>query len=334
MKRLLLVFAVLAGVALSSCSDGTSGDADASGTRDAGVDAESLSDVPEPEDTGQRELQLHVGPLVFDARVAGPEGGDLVLLLHGYPETSLAWRDQLPVLAEAGYFAVAPDQRGYSPGAQPPDVDDYRLELLVADVLGMADALGRERFHLVGHDWGALIGWAVAAEAPDRLLSLTALAVPHPDPYAAAQGDPATCQYEASAYVEFLTREGSEQILLANDAANLRSLFPGFPDEVVDEYVEVFASGDTLRAATDWYRANCRGRQLVSELIPLGAVSVDTLMVWGDGDAALCREPVEATGALVTGAYRLEILEGVDHWIPERVPDVVNPWLLEHLEGR
>jgi pimeloyl-ACP methyl ester carboxylesterase len=213
-------------------------------------------------------------------------------------------------------------------------VEDYRLELLVADVLGMADALGRDRFHLVGHDWGAVVAWAVAARAPERLLSFTALSVPHPDPYAADQGDASTCQYEASAYIEFLTTEGSERSLLANDAASLRMLFPDFPDEVVDEYVEVFASGDTLRAATDWYRANCQGRQLVSELVPLGAVSVDTVMVWSDGDAALCREPVDATGALVSAAYRLEILEGVDHWIPERVPEVVNPWLLEHLAGR
>ena len=273
---LLFAFGILGGCSSGDPSTGSGQDDDSSSSDFGATDDDddnnddnddnnddnddNDSDDDDDDDTGQNELHLQVGPLVFDARVAGPEDGDLVLLLHGYPETSLAWRAQLPVLAEAGYFAVAPDQRGYSPGAQPPDVDDYRLELLVADVLGMADALGRERFHLVGHDWGTLVAWAVAARAPDRLLSLTALAVPHPDPYAGAQGDPSTCQYEASAYVEFLTREGSEQLLLANDAAILRSLFPGFPDEVVDEYVEVFASGDTLRAATDWYRANCRGR--------------------------------------------------------------------------
>src|SRR5207244_639881 len=100
---------------------------------------------------------------------------ELVLLLHGFPQTSFSWRNQLVALAVAGYRAVAPDQRGYSPGARPADVGEYRVERLVGDVLGFADALGVERFHLVGHDWGGAVAWQVAGRHPERLLTLTSL---------------------------------------------------------------------------------------------------------------------------------------------------------------
>ena len=120
-------------------------------------------------------VELAVGDLVFDARAEGPADGELVLLLHGFPQTSLSWRHQLGALAAAGYRAVAPDQRGYSPGARPADVAEYRIERLVGDVLGFADALGVERFHLVGHDWGGAVAWQVAGRHPERLRTVTSL---------------------------------------------------------------------------------------------------------------------------------------------------------------
>src|SRR5688572_5632939 len=120
-------------------------------------------------------IQLAVGDETFDARVAGPEDGDVVLHLHGFPQTSWSWRAQLDALGAAGYRAVAPDQRGYSAGARPADVERYAIPNLVADVLGIADALGAERFHLVGHDWGAAVAWQVAGRHQARLRSLTIL---------------------------------------------------------------------------------------------------------------------------------------------------------------
>ena len=106
-------------------------------------------------------IELAVGDLVFDARATGPADGALALLLHGFPQTSFAWRHQLEVLAAAGYRAVAPDQSGYSPRARPAEVEEYRSDRLVGDVLGMADVLGVDRFHLVGHDWGGAVAWQV-----------------------------------------------------------------------------------------------------------------------------------------------------------------------------
>ena len=125
-------------------------------------------------------MQIPVGALTFDVTATGPEGGQVVILLHGFPQTSACWRHVVPVLADAGYRVLAPDQRGYSPGARPEGVAAYHSAELTADVLGIADAVGVERFHLVGHDWGASIAWQLAARHGDRLLTVTPISVPHP----------------------------------------------------------------------------------------------------------------------------------------------------------
>src|SRR5919109_4099069 len=116
----------------------------------------------------------------------GPPAGELVVLLHGFPQTSACWTPLLESLAAAGYRAVAPDQRGYSPRARPATVAAYRLPELVADVLAMADRLGTERIHLVGHDWGGVVAWRLAGQHPERVATLTALSTPHPRAFARA----------------------------------------------------------------------------------------------------------------------------------------------------
>jgi pimeloyl-ACP methyl ester carboxylesterase len=287
-------------------------------------------DAPD-EEVRIESRQLVRGDMTFDALVAGPEDGELVLLLHGFPQTSYAWRDQLLVLGEAGYLAVAPDQRGYSPGARPSDVEDYALDQLHGDVLGFADALGRERFHLVGHDWGATLTWTTAAWSPERLRSMTAVSVPHPDPYIDAQRDPTSCQYEASAYYEMTQTPGSEDLLLANDAAGLRAIYAGLSDESVDAYIDGLGTPEALGAALNWYRANTEGHVFVGGEYPFGAITVDTLFVYSDEDPYLCDGPKQATSELVSGSYREEQIIGVDHWIPEREPQRLNQLLLDHL---
>src|SRR5438445_317950 len=118
--------------------------------------------------------------LIFDVREEGPVAGAPVVLLHGFPETSASWRDVMLKLAAAGYHVLAPDQRGYSPRARPASRRAYRRPELVADVLALADQMDVDRFHLVGHDWGAAVAWGVAMEHPHRLRSLTSLSIPHP----------------------------------------------------------------------------------------------------------------------------------------------------------
>lgn len=267
--------------------------------------------------------------LTFDARAAGPESGELVVLLHGFPETSYEWRHQLRALGAAGYRAVAPNQRGYSPGARPAEVDAYDVEELVNDVLEMADALGADRFHLVGHDWGAAVAWGVAAMEPSRLSSLTTVSIPHPAAFAAAIADPSSCQYQASGYFDLVTLPGAENILLANDAEQLRGLYTGLPDDAIDDYIRVLGTPEALGAALNWYRANIEDRQFVG--IPTPATTVPTLFIWSDADSAICREPAEATADHVAGPYQFEVIEGVDHWVPENAPERVTELLIDHV---
>src|SRR3954451_14739753 len=154
-----------------------------------------------------------VGDLTFDVRTLGPEDGDAVILLHGFPESSLSWSGVVPLLAGAGLRVVAPDQRGYSPGARPAGVESYTTDQLAGDVVGLADALGIGTFHLVGHDWGAAVAWVTAVRHRDRLRTLTAVSVPHLAAYGAALRSDADQQQRAS-YIGLLRQPGKAEHVL------------------------------------------------------------------------------------------------------------------------
>ena len=273
--------------------------------------------------------QVDVGDFTFDVRTAGPDEGEVVLLLHGFPQTSYEWRHQLRALGEAGFRAVAPDQRGYSPGARPSRVEDYALPLLVGDVLGLADAIGAERFHVVGHDWGAAVAWGVAIAAPNRVITANPVSVPHPDAFARVLNDPTSCQVAASSYFDVFVQPDSEDAFLANDHALLRGIFAGIDAEAVGEYVRVLGSKPALGAALNWYRANIGNRNLQGPAI--GAVQVPTMFTWSDGDTALCIDGALLTEEYVEGPYRFEVLEGITHWIPDLAPDAMTALLIDHL---
>ncbi len=278
--------------------------------------------------------------MVFDARTAGPENGPLVLLLHGFPETSYEWRHELPALAKAGYRAVAPSQRGYSPGARPPNIADYGVVLLAQDVLAMADALGAQKFHVVGHDWGAAVAWVVSVIAKDRVISVEPMSVPHPDAFAkvlAMKGSDAgdggdsgaSCQYNASSYFDLFTKPSTTDLFLANDFAFLRTLYSSLPQADVDVYLQELGNRETIDAGLNWYRANVANRQLNNP--GLGPTTVPTMFLWSDQDSALCRDGADLTAQYVTGPYEFDVLTGINHWIPEMAPDKVNELLLAHL---
>jgi pimeloyl-ACP methyl ester carboxylesterase len=275
--------------------------------------------------TMTESLELRVGEYTFSARAAGPTTGELVLLLHGFPETSCEWRHQLPALAAAGYRAVAPDQRGYAEGARPEDVAEYRIEKLALDAVGFADTLGVDRFHVVGHDWGGAVAWILAGNHGERLHTMTAVSTPHPT--ALADSIVGGEQRERSSYMLMFREEGSESRFCDDDGALLRGLYRASglgEDDAVEEYVRVLNVPSAMRAALNWYRAN-------NFRAPIGPVTVPTMYVWSTNDPALGREAAEATAACVDGPYRFEVIEEVGHWIPEAVPDTLNALLLSHL---
>ena len=275
--------------------------------------------------------EIAVGPLTFDALVDGPEGGELVLLLHGFPQTSASWREQIAALGAAGYRAVAPDQRGYSPRARPVELAAYGMPELVGDVVGFADALGAERFHLVGHDWGGAVAWQVAGRHPDRLYTLAVVSTPHPEALRRAyRGELGGDQAERSGYMTFFRQPDSQDRMLENDAAVFRLLFSGsgMPEGREQPYIEALGTPQALGAALNWYRAAS-----VDDPEGLGAITTPTLYVWSTDDVALGTEAAEATGQCVEGPYRFAVLEGVSHWVAEQAPDRLNRLMLDHISS-
>jgi pimeloyl-ACP methyl ester carboxylesterase len=268
------------------------------------------------------------GDLVFTVRALGPDDGDPVILLHGFPENSLSWSAVAPVLAAAGLRVIVPDQRGYSPGARPSDVAAYATEQLADDVVALADALRLDTFHLVGHDWGAAVSWVVATRHAARLRTLTAVSVPHLAAYGAALRDDADQQSRAS-YIGLLRQVGkAEGLLLEDGARRLREMYGGHvPTAQVDSYVAQLSEPGALTAALAWYRA------MRPDLGSLPTVTVPTTFVWSDQDQAIGRTGAEACGQHIEADYRFVELTGISHWIPEEAPEALAAAILARVRS-
>lgn len=272
--------------------------------------------------------RVPVGELTFDVRTLGPDDGEAVILLHGFPESSLSWSAVAPLLAGADLRVIAPDQRGYSRGARPIGVEAYTTDVLADDVVGLADALGISTFHLVGHDWGAAVSWVTATRHRERLRTLTAVSVPHLAAYGAAlKGDAG--QQQRSSYVGLLRQAGkAEDLLLEDDARRLRAMYDGHvPTAHVDSYVAQLSEPGALTSALNWYRA------MRSALGSLPAVTVPTTFVWSDEDPAIGRVAAERCGEFVNADFHFVGLTGVSHWIPEQAPDLLAGAILARVDG-
>src|ERR671912_1956857 len=269
--------------------------------------------------------RVDVGDLTFEVRADGPEDGRPVLLLHGFPETSLSWAAVTPLLASAGLRTYAVDQLGYSPGARPAEVEAYALTNLAQVTADLMTAMDVPRADVVGHDWGANVAWALAAWHEDRVRSLTVVSVPHPTAFTTAfRSDPE--QKERSAYIRLFWQQGkAEEVLLADDARRLRRMFgDAVPAEAVDEYAAVLSAPGALTAALNWYRA-------MSSDIRVDPIEVPTTYVWSDGDVAIGRTAAEACANYVTGDYRFVELPGITHWIPEQAPEQLTRAILDRI---
>jgi pimeloyl-ACP methyl ester carboxylesterase len=269
--------------------------------------------------------------MTFRVRSAGPVTGRPVILLHGFPQTSQSFARQIASLGAAGYRAIAPDQRGYSPGARPAEVGAYHISELVSDVVALADALDIDSFDLVGHDWGGLVAWATAGAHPERVRTHNPVSTPHPNALVAAlaTGDPD--QTKRSAYLELLVQiDVAEQFFLGEDGSGsgLRQIFAnsGIDDATTDVYVDCLVQPGALTAALNWYRAND-----LHTPMEIGPITMPTLYVWSTEDMALGRVAAEATAGFALGPYRFEVLEGVTHWIPDVEPQRLTELLLGHL---
>ncbi len=267
--------------------------------------------------------------LTFDVRDAGPADGEPVVLLHGFPQDSTAWDLVAPALHQHGLRTLAPDQRGYSPMARPRGRSHYRLRELAEDVLALLDAAGLDSAHVVGHDWGGMVGWALGSWYPERVRTLTVLSVPHPG--ALARSLVTSDQGLRSLYMGvFQLPLLPERLLLAGDGAMLRRTLRtgGLDDARVDHYVRRMQEPGALSAALGWYRALPWAAK-----DPVGRVRTPTLHVWSTGDAFLGRAATDATARLVDAPYRLEVIDGVSHWVPELAADRVAGLVTGHVRS-
>lgn len=276
-------------------------------------------------------LRIAANGIELDALTAGPADGPLVILLHGFPEFSHGWRQQIPALAAAGLRVVAPDQRGYNRSAKPVGIAAYRLDTLADDVLGIADALGRQRFAVVGHDWGGVVAWHLAALNPERISRAAILNAPHPATlwrYARRHPSQALKSwYVAYFQLPFLPEAG----LRASGFWVLRRVLrrtsrPGsFTGEDFRHYGEAWGQPGALTAMLNWYRA-----LRLSSQSPSARIRVPVRVIWGDRDAFLDQGLAEAGAALCDSAEIIHLPEA-SHWLQHEAPDEVNRLLLEFL---
>ncbi|HEY0237260.1 MAG TPA: alpha/beta fold hydrolase [Friedmanniella sp.] len=278
---------------------------------------------------GERLITYGHDGLTFDVRDSGPLDGRVVIALHGFPQTSTSWGPVTAHLTAAGCRVLAPDQRGYSPGARPPAVSAYAMPALVGDVLALADAAGVERFDLLAHDWGGAVAWALAARHPDRVRTVTVASTPHPQAMITAMRHG---QVLRSWYMGAFGVPGLADRLLGSPRFAPRLL--GVMGTPHADQVQAFLSDrSAARGALAWYRAFLGSLLSRSGRVPVPPVTVPTTYVWGDGDPALGRWAAEHTGEWVDADYRFVVLEGASHWIPDERPDELARLVLERLGG-
>jgi pimeloyl-ACP methyl ester carboxylesterase len=265
---------------------------------------------------GHEGVELHV-----ETTGEGPP----VLLVHGFPDSGRLWRNQVGPIVDAGFTAIVPDLRGMGRSERPEGVEAYRLTNVVADLVAVLDAHGAEKAHVIGHDWGAAVSWLLAAFLPDRVLSLTAMSVGHPN-----AGRPRTLEMRQRAwYTLFFMFDEAEELLLRDDAATLRQWLGSAHD--AEQYLEDLMRPGALTAGLNYYRANLHPRRELKDWQPLPPVAAPTLALWSTGDIYLAEEGITRSEQHVTGPWRYERIEGPTHWMQLDEPDRITSLLLEHL---
>lgn len=283
-------------------------------------------------DSSTQLVRIEANGFEFRARIANDRGPasnqETIILLHGFPVTSAMWEPIIGPLASAGYRVVAFDQRGYSPGARPLDAAAYQVPALVSDVLAIADSLGAEQFHLIGHDWGSAVGWGTVLEHPERILTWTGISIAHPTAFGEALANDPDQQSRSSYFLLFTAPWIPETLFTLNNLAVLMSTFAEMRPSQQQEYHGVFSEPGALTAALNWYRQMGVSQESAETIDPY--IEVPTLFVWGNNDPSAGPAAVEGQEKYMTGPYtKLEVAGG--HWLITSHGNVIIQPLLEHL---
>lgn len=271
-------------------------------------------------------VRIPVGALNFHVLDEG--SGPAVMLLHGFPDSSHLWRNQIPALVKAGFRVVAPDLRGFGNSDRPTETEAYAVPAILADVVGILDHLKVERAHVVGHDWGAGIGWALAALRPDRVDRFVALSVGHPATYFKTGIE----QRERSWYTLLFQFRGIAEDLLSRDDWKLfRDLVRHHSE--TEKWLQDLRRPGALTAALNWYRANLAPEMAVPERWALPKVEARTLGVWSSGDVYLTETQMLLSYQSISGPWTYQRIEGASHWMQLDQPGRLNDLLLGFLLG-
>lgn len=290
-----------------------------------------LKELPYPVE----KTYLETNSLRLHAVQAGPEDGPLVILLHGFPEFWYGWVKQIEPLALAGFRVLAVDQRGYNLSDKPQGLDAYRLDQPARDVIGLIDLLERETAFLVGHDWGGVVAWVVAALFPERVAKMAVLNAPYPTTgFRAIFRDPT--QLLRSAYIIFFQLPGLPEAILRKDDWDLlvrgmrNTSRPGtFSEEDFEQYRQAWWRKDAMTSMLNWYRAFLRRP---AQLPWKPRISVPTLVLWGARDIALSRATARLSLELLEEG-QLEFFENATHWLQHERASSVNALLIDFLQG-
>ena len=279
---------------------------------------------------------IRAGDLEFHAVVAGPEDGPLALLLHGFPECWYSWRHQIPVLVEAGYRVVAPDQRGYNLSDKPQGVKQYQIDRLTGDIGALIRALGRERAVLVAHDWGGVVAWRFAIDHPEAVDRLVVMNAPHPVTFFEALKSDRSQQQKSWYMFAFQLPWLPEVLLMLSPAASARLFFRGTavcPQAFTDADLEVMAAAmaqpGAMRCMLNWYRAAFRFRAASRSRL----IEAPTLLIWAEDDVALGKSLASGLEPWVPD-LRVHYIPNCGHWVQNEAPDEVNERMLAFLRER
>lgn len=266
--------------------------------------------------------------------VAGPEEGELVILLHGFPEFWYSWRRQIRVLARAGYRVVAPDQRGYNKSDKPAGVESYGIEVLKDDIIGLIDHFNRDEAAIVGHDWGGAVGWHLASANPERVKCFVVINMPHPGVFPEVMMTKPT-QILKSAYMLFFQIPRLPESIMSfrdystmEQALKVTSRKETFSGKELGAYNIAWSRHNALKSMLNWYRAIPHS---IRSIAKKSKVDVSVKIIWGSSDQFLSQRLAEES-LKYTDAEAVVWVDGATHWTHQEYPDFVNEQILEFLD--
>ncbi|MEL4455261.1 alpha/beta hydrolase [Lutimonas vermicola] len=279
----------------------------------------------------QKTIKVKSGNLIFDCRTEGNKERELIIFLHGFPETSYMWKKLMSSVSKNGFYCVAPNLRGYSAGACPEGKKHYALDQLAADVLSISKFFNKSKFHLVGHDWGAAIGWKVVHDYQDVILSWTGISVPHLQAFGKAivmdKEQKKMSQYIKNFQLPYLPEMGIRK----DDFKIFRKLWKHCDSKEIDDYLTVFRNPKQLTASINYYRSNFKLLKRADKDQILGDINVPTLFIWGNKDIAIGPYAVNNSHQYMKNDYEyIELDSG--HWLIQTNYEELKKAILRHVE--